>query len=137
MAKLGIQTIIFGKRTGEDFPGVLRDIKEAGYDGAEIGVQDGSRTVEEVTQLFSTAGLSVTGYHTGYNTFTDLNSLPRIADHLTGVGAKYLMCSGTAGRDRDGFLRSAEMFDRAGRILTAHGVSLCYHNHNWEVRRAN
>lgn len=132
MAKLGIQNIIFGKRNSEDFAGVLRDVKEAGYDGAEIGNMEGSRSVEEVVQLFSTAGLSVAGYHTGYNTFIDLNSLPRIADHLTGVGGKYLMCSGTAGRDRDGFLRSAEMFDRAGRILTAHGVNLCYHNHNWE-----
>ena len=132
MAKLGIQTIIFGKRTGDDFPGVLRDIKEAGYDGAEIGNQEGTRTIEEVTALFKAADLSVSGYHTGYATFTDLNALPRIADHLIGVGAKFLMCSGTHGRDREGYLRSAEMFDRAGRILTAHGVYLCYHNHAWE-----
>lgn len=136
MAKLGIQTIIFGKRTGEDFPGVLRDIKEAGYDGAEIGNQDGARTIEEVNTLFKNAGLSVSGYHTGYNTFTDINALPRIADHLIGAGSKYLMCSGIASRpseqDRDSYLRSAETFDRAGRILTKHGVNLCYHNHAWE-----
>jgi sugar phosphate isomerase/epimerase len=55
MTKLGIQTIIFGKRTGEDLPGVLKDIKAAGYDGLEFGMS--ARTPEEVRGLFSAAGL--------------------------------------------------------------------------------
>ena len=53
--KLGIQTIIFGKRGGEDFPGVLRDIKAAGYDGVEFGYK-ADQSAEEVKTLLSDNG---------------------------------------------------------------------------------
>ena len=134
MARLGIQTIIFGKRNGEDMAGVLRDVKAAGYDGAEIGNPTDTTPAEQVRALFDDAGLACCGYHTGYNTFTDHGALERIAAHLTAVGGHYLMCSGTAGRDKDGFLRSADTFNQAGAFLRERGVTLCYHNHNWEVR---
>ena len=133
MTKLGIQTIIFGKRTGEDLPGVLRDIKAAGYDGLEFGMS--SRTPEEVRGLFSAAGLVCCGYHTGYQTFTNLEEVKRQAEHLTKVGGHYLMCSGTENwqnSDRSAWLRSTETFNKAGAALAAQGVTFCYHNHNWE-----
>lgn len=132
MARLGIQVIVFGKRNSEDMGGVLRDVKRAGYDGAEIGNPTDSRPAAEVRALFDDAGLACCGYHTGYQTFTDLDALGRIAEHLTAVGGRFLMCSGTAGRDRDGFLQSAEAFNKAGAFLKERGVTLCYHNHNWE-----
>ena len=132
MARLGIQTIIFGRRGGEDLAGVLRDVKAAGYDGAEIGNPTDSRPAEEIRALFDEAGVACCGYHTGYQNFTDLAALDRAAAHMATVGARYLMCSGTAGRDRDGFLRSAETFNTAGRFLRERGVTFCYHNHNWE-----
>ena len=132
MARLGIQTIIFGKRNGEDMAGVLRDVKAAGYDGAEIGNPTDSKPAEQVREMFEAAGLACCGYHTGYQTFTDLDALDRIARHLTTVGAHTLMCSGTDGRDRDGFLRSADTFNVAGAFLKDRGVTFCYHNHNWE-----
>jgi sugar phosphate isomerase/epimerase len=134
MARLGIQLIVFGKRAGEDLPGVLRDVKAAGYDGAEIGnpaAQEG-RSAADVKALFDDVGLACSGYHTGFNAFSDHDLLARTADHMNAVGARYLMCSGTAGRDRDGYLRSAETFNAAGALLQKRGVSLCYHNHNWE-----
>ncbi|MDX1932441.1 MAG: sugar phosphate isomerase/epimerase [Capsulimonadales bacterium] len=131
--QLGIQTIIFGKRTGEDLPGVLRDIKAAGYDGVEFGM--GSRTPEEVLTLFRSENLAVCGYHAGYNTFTDPEETKKQGKHLAAVGGKYLMCSGIEGwqkADRDAYLRSAENFNRAGAALREEGVHFCYHNHNWE-----
>ncbi len=132
MARLGIQTIVFGKRTGEDMAGVLRDVKAAGYDGAEIGNPTDARPAEEVRALFDTAGLACCGYHTGFQTFTDLNALERIAEHLKQAGSHYLMCSGTAGRDKDAFFSSADTFNVAGAFLRDRGVTFCYHNHNWE-----
>jgi sugar phosphate isomerase/epimerase len=131
--KLGIQTIIFGKRTGEDLPGVLKDIKAAGYDGVEFGM--GSRTPEEVTALFKAEGLVICGYHTGYQTFKDLEEVKKQARHLTAVGGKYLMCSGSEGghkADRDAWLLTSEVLGKAAAVLRDEGVTFCYHNHNWE-----
>ncbi|GAB4462469.1 MAG: sugar phosphate isomerase/epimerase [Armatimonadaceae bacterium] len=128
--KLGIQTIIFGQRSREDLPGVLTAIKNAGYDGLEFGMRDA--TPEETKALFSQHGLVCCGYHSGYGGLADLENAKKQAEHLVGVGGKYLMCSGTDGRERDGYLRSAEVFNQVGKVLSEIGVHFCYHNHNWE-----
>lgn len=130
MTKLGIQPIIFGKRNGEDLPGVLADIQKAGYAGLEFGMRDA--TPEETRELFSQYGLECTGYHSGYGGIDTLEKAQTTAKHLLGVGAKYLMCSGTAGRDKDGYLASCEVFNQVGKALADMGVHFCYHNHNWE-----
>ena len=130
MAKLGIQTIVFGKRGGDDLPAVLKDIKNAGYDGAEIGMR--SATPQEVAQLFAEAGLECAGYHTGFGTFENLAELEKQADHLRAVGGKYLMCSGVKAQTIEGYIESAKIFNAAGAFLRERGVTLCYHNHNWE-----
>lgn len=133
MPQLGIQLIVFGKRSGEDLPGVLRDVKAAGYDGAEIGNPAAqNKPASDVKAMFDDAGLACAGYHTGYNAFADLDLVARTADHMNEVGVRFLMCSGTAGRDRDGYLRSANTFNAAGALLAERGVHFCYHNHNWE-----
>jgi sugar phosphate isomerase/epimerase len=138
MSKLGIQLIVFGKRSGEDFAGVLRDVKAAGYDGAEIGNPTDSRSAAEVKADFDAAGLLCSGYHTGYGSFEDLELLKRTALHMQGVGAKYLMCSGVKGNPWSGtatiqdYKDSAAVFNTAGKLLLDHGVHLCYHNHQWE-----
>jgi sugar phosphate isomerase/epimerase len=130
MTKLAIQTIIFGGRSREDFPGVLADIKAAGYDGVEFGMRDESP--EAVAALLNEHGLLCAGYHSGYGGLADLDNARKQAAHLIGVGGKYLMCSGTDGRDRDGYLRSCDVFNRVGAALAEVGVHFCYHNHNWE-----
>jgi sugar phosphate isomerase/epimerase len=133
MTKLGIQAIIFGKRNQDDFPGVLRDIKAAGYDGIEFGMRQA--TPEEVKGLLSDADLLCCGYHAGYQNFLDLEDIKKQAEHLTAVGGHYLMCSGNEGwkeADRDAYLRSCETYTKAATLLKEHGVTFCYHNHNWE-----
>ena len=132
--KLGIQPIIFGKRNGEDFPGVLRDIKAAGYDGAEGGYSP-TRTAQETLALFKAAGLICSGYHTGYATFTDLEETKKHAAHLVEAGGRYLMCSGNVNWQKasaSDYRETAEVLNKAGAAVREHGVTLCYHNHNWE-----
>lgn len=133
MPGLSIQLIVFGKRAGEDFDGVLADIRGAGYDGAEIGNPVDTTPAAQVRASFERHGLSCSGYHTGYPAFTDLELVRRTAEHMNGVGAKFLMCSGVEKNDdAEAYKRSAEVFNIAGGVLKQHGISLCYHNHHWE-----
>jgi sugar phosphate isomerase/epimerase len=132
--RLGIQGIVFGKRNSEDFPGVLRDVKAAGYDGIEIGYK-ANQTADEVKTLLSDAGLVCCGYHAGYDVFKDLDTVKKHAEQLVAVGGKYLMCSGVEGwqkADRDAYSRSSKVFNEAGGVLKDMGVTFCYHNHQWE-----
>jgi sugar phosphate isomerase/epimerase len=135
MPKLGIQLIVFGKRGGEDLPGVLADVKAAGYDGAEMGFRDVPDA--EYVELLQKTGLKCSGFHTGYSTFTDLETLKRQAAQLVALGGKHFMCSGVASKGWgdatvDDYKRSAEVFEKAGAALLEQGVHLCYHNHQWE-----
>lgn len=130
MTKLAIQTIIFGQRSREDFPGVLADIRAAGYDGLEFGMRE--EAPEEVSALLKQHDLLCAGYHSGYAGLADIEGAKTQAAHLVAVGGKYLMCSGTDGRDRDGYLRSCDVFNRVGAAVAELGVHFCYHNHNWE-----
>lgn len=137
MARLGIQTIIFGKRGGEDLPGVLADIKAAGYDGAELGYR-ANYTGAELRQLLEDNGLVCCGYHAGYPTFTQPEETDKHAAQLVEVGGKYLMCSGVEGwgnTTRDSYLKAADVFNETGKRLQAYGVTFCYHNHQWEFYR--
>ncbi len=135
MSKLGIQLIVFGKRGGEDLPGVLADVKAAGYDGAEMGFR-GVPDAEYV-ELLKKSGLACAGFHTGFSTFTDLEVLKRQAAQLVALGGKHFMCSGVASKGwsdatLDDYKKSAEVFEKAGAALLEQGVHLCYHNHQWE-----
>lgn len=133
MSRLGIQIIVFGKRAGEDLPGVLRDVKAAGYDGAEIGNPTDATPAAELRAQFDDAGLACCGYHTGYATFKDHDLLKRTAAHMNAVGARHLMCSGVEKNDDpDAYKRSADVFNAAGALLASAGVTLAYHNHHWE-----
>jgi sugar phosphate isomerase/epimerase len=134
MAKLGIQLIIFGKRSGEDFPGVLTDVKAAGYDGVETGYK-ADKTGAEVKQLLADHGLLCAGYHAGYPVFANPDEAAKHAHQMVEAGGKYLMCSGVEGwgnATRDAYLRAADVFNRTGEMLQKLGANFCYHNHQWE-----
>ena len=133
MTRLSIQLIVFGARAAEDLPGVLADVRAAGYDGAEIGEPTDTIDAATLRGWFDAAGLACSGYHTGYQTFTDTERLHRVAEHMNVVGARHLMCSGVSRRDAvEGYRESAVVLDAAGAVLAEHGIRLCYHNHHWE-----
>lgn len=133
MAGLSIQLIVFGKQAGDDLPGVLADVRAAGYDGAEVGNPTDTTPAAELRALFDGNGLSCSGYHTGYAAFTDHELLRRTAEHMNETGAKYLMCSGVEKNDDpEAYKRSADVFNAAGALLQREGIAFCYHNHHWE-----
>lgn len=132
MTRLGIQLIIFGKRGADDLPGVLADVKAAGYDGAEVGNPTTSISAYDYKQLFDEAGLACAGYHTGVSALTDLDHVRETASHMNIVGARHLMAGGKW-PDAAGYEDAAQTLNAAGEILEGEGISLCYHNHNWEL----
>ncbi|MBB6053569.1 sugar phosphate isomerase/epimerase family protein [Armatimonas rosea] len=132
MTQLGIQLIIFGKRGGEDLPGVLADVKAAGYDGAEVGNPTTSIAAYDYKQLFDDAGLACAGYHTGVSALTDLDHVRETAAHMNIVGARHLMAGGKW-PDAAGYEDAARTLNAAGEVLESEGIRLCYHNHNWEL----
>jgi sugar phosphate isomerase/epimerase len=140
---IGAQTRPWGpERNRRDLPGVLGEVREAGYDGIEIGAQhldiDKPR---EFSELLSSFGLKVAGIHVGgeiYNLAAvqaALDNLERTIAFAAAAGASYLPFSGKAkeGKTQDELNVQAESLNRVGQLCQQNGIRLAYHNHNWEI----
>jgi sugar phosphate isomerase/epimerase len=132
--KVGVQPIVYGKRASEDFPTVLRDAKETGYEGVETGNLYARYSPDEVRSMFKANGLVVSGCHSGFGDFEDPEKTESAIAYLKGVGARYLMCSGVGDTKKGlaAYDSAAETFERAGRRCRDEGLLFCYHNHAWE-----
>lgn len=137
MSRLGVQLLVYGERQREDLPGVLAEIRGAGYDGAEAG-GDGRPLLatEALLKHFSEAGLALSGVHVGYGDLADAGRLAERLDLLTRAGGRYLICSGVSDLGSlTGYEASAETFNEVGQRCREAGLTFCYHNHAWEFRR--
>jgi sugar phosphate isomerase/epimerase len=135
MSKLGLQLIVYGQRPQEDLAGVLAEVKQVGYDGAETGAMYATLGTEAVIAAFADAGLALTGIHGGYGEMTDE---ARVADHigfLKEAGSRFLICSGVADNNSiAGYEASADTFNKVGQMCAEAGLTFCYHNHAWEFQ---
>ena len=131
--QIGCQPIIYGKRAGEDLPGVLAELSAAGYDGVETGNLTASgRTVGEAKALLKKYNLKHAGVHTGYGSLEQFDEMIKFT---AAMGCRYLMVSGTGARDSvDDYRRAAEVFNEVGRRCNDVGIKFCYHNHSWEFK---
>ncbi|MDP6452682.1 MAG: sugar phosphate isomerase/epimerase [SAR202 cluster bacterium] len=130
--KIGIQlNPAFGQRTTEDLPGVLDDVKRAGFDGVEAGLLcDGD--VAQAKRVLGDRGLVQWSLHTS---FGPSYSIDEEIDFLNALGGKFIVVSGVGIQGSEGlrpYEEAAESLNRAGEACKAAGLIFCHHNHGWE-----
>jgi sugar phosphate isomerase/epimerase len=129
--KVGCHLIVYRKREEEDLEGVLREVKENGYDGIERGkLLDGD--AKEVRRRLDAHGLVQWSLSTPY---AMLEQLDHSIEYVTTLGGKYIMVSGVGDYQSEGlraYEKAAERFNEVGRRCQAAGIQFCYHNHSWE-----
>lgn len=142
--KVGCQSITFGTPLHQDdIRQVFRTVAEAGYDGIEIGFfrLDPAKTGEYKAML-AEYGLSLAALHVGGNIF-DLESqkdqvrnIAVVLDMAKALGAQDIFFSGSKTGDvmtSDDFAAQAVKIDDLGKRAAQAGLTLCYHNHDWEI----
>src|SRR5688572_3829482 len=135
MPRAGIQVIIYGQRNRDDIGGVLKEVAEIGFAGAETGNlfrQEGDEA--KVRKLFRDTGLALCGCHAGFAEFEDEGKLRENLAYLHALGGRYLMCSGVGDRKRGlaAYRDASRLFNETGKKCRDAGVAFCYHNHAWE-----
>ena len=118
-----------------DIPGTLSLINSWGISKVEGGSSYGM-DLKEFQGLLKKNNLSVVSVGAG---FGDLEKNPqKVVDLAKAYGAKYVMCAGIPYKDNNFTIEEAkhatEVFNRAGKILKANGVTLAYHAHGYEFR---
>lgn len=131
--KVGVQLIVYRGRQNEDLPGVLAEVKAAGYAGVETGVLSKHYSLQEIKDALAEQGLELCGVHASFATYAQEEQVEELAAYARALGAKFAMCSGVADRQSlQGFVDSVAVLNRAGEQLKQAGVRLLYHNHAWE-----
>ncbi len=133
MPKVGCQIIIFRERRDEGLAGLIDDIKKAGYEGFETQAYLVEDEAREVKGLCEANGLSCAGFHGNVKMLEDEENIEKLIASMKIVGTNTICNSGVYDRSTiDGYKRSCEVFNKAGKRLQSEGLSLCYHNHAWE-----
>lgn len=143
MYRYGCQAILWGEETGTDLPKVLREVDEAGFAAAEIGARylDGQEA-EFYRDLLAETGVALAAVHIGGN-FLDPDSVaeqtravPRTAALGARLGAEHVFFSGVyvAGKTDSQYRAEARVLSEIGKAVRGHGLSFCYHNHDWEIK---
>lgn len=139
--KIACALIVYGDiNTRERMLEIVRDVRDAGYDGFECGI-DSLRLIEKAD--LDAIGIAPFAVHTCLNFQSDVPPLEQIEQmrpllqKSREMGAQYLFLSALAymGKSREDYLREADVFNRLGRVSMEYGLPLCYHNHHWEFKR--
>ena len=131
MHRVATQLIVFGEMARENLAGVLAEVAEAGYDGAETGLLADQLPARRLKRLLSRHNLGLAGCHAGFQQLADASAA---LDYVVEAGSKYLICSGVGPRDLGvgAYEAAADAFNRIGAMARERGVTFCYHNHSWE-----
>lgn len=118
-----------------DFKGTLQKVKEMDYEGVEFaGLYD--RSAEEVKKMLDELGLAAVSAHVPY---VDMVKEPeKVMSEYAALGCKYIAVPyleepyrpGTAG-----YPEVVENIKMLGKTAKKHGMTLLYHNHDFEFRK--
>jgi sugar phosphate isomerase/epimerase len=131
--KVGLQTYTFREMMAEDFIGTFQMIKDVGYDYVELNERNYSeKTPEQLKAILDDVGLPCPATHIGYDNLAgNIEGLIKTARIL---GCQYMTLPYIADDQRslEDWKRHAALLNEAGAKMADQGVTLAYHNHQFE-----
>lgn len=130
--KVGIQLYGVRDKMREDMEATLKAVKEMGYDYVEFAGYF-EKTSDEVRALLDKYGLESPSVHQAIKIFDE--TPVEAVEYLKAIGAKYCVIpSYPADELYDNWDATIERFKRVGTFLKENGITLMYHNHDFEFK---
>jgi len=133
--EIGLQLYSLRNEIPKDVPGTLAIIKDWGIKEIEGGSTYGL-SIEEFNALCKKNNLNMVSIGAGFDELE--KDAAAVATKAKKFGAKYVMCAWIPHSGNDFTLADTEkaiaVFEKAGKVLAAQGLSLCYHIHGYEFR---
>jgi sugar phosphate isomerase/epimerase len=131
--RISAQLIVYAGRQAKDLAGVIGELAQIGYAGAEIGANFADEDWKQVKGVFDDNGMVISGLHAGYAAVANPEWGPKAIDACKAMGVSYILSSGVApGEGIEPYVRCAEPFNAFGAKCKENGITFCYHNHGWE-----
>ncbi len=133
--EIGLQLYSLREQFKKDVPGTYALIKSWNIHEIEGGGTNGM-SMEEYKKLLADNNLKMVSVGVD---FDQLAKDPQPAiDEAKAFGAKYIVCFWIPHKDTtftiDDIKKAVDVFNTAGKIIQASGLSLCYHPHGYEFR---
>ncbi|MBM7097896.1 sugar phosphate isomerase/epimerase [Bacillus sp. H-16] len=131
--KLAAQLFTVRDLLREDFPGVLRELKDMGWAGVQIGgLFDYSK--EEIAAVLYETGLKTAGLHAGIDRIR--NDLQAVVEEADTFQTKDIICPFVPEdlRHEAGYRELKDDLNTIAGKLEKNGYRISYHNHDFEVQ---
>ncbi len=131
-AEIGIAPFTFRNSFPNGVAETLDTIQNMGFTQIEGG--GGGMDAHEYKKLCDERGLSIPSMGAGYQQLT--TNLQEVIDRAKIYGSKYIMCAWipheTGNFGKEDMDKAIEDFNRVGKELQEHGLTLSYHTHGYE-----
>ncbi|MDP4085934.1 MAG: sugar phosphate isomerase/epimerase [Bacillota bacterium] len=131
---IALQMYTLRQESEHDFAGTLKKVAELGFDGVELAGYHGL-PVKEVKTLLDHLGLKAVSNHVP---FIELETnLTQVIKNQKILESKYVVCPYLLPehRSEDDYRALFPLLDRIGATCRDEGITLCYHNHDFELER--
>lgn len=126
---IALQLYTVRDETARDFPGTLRQVAALGYPAVEFAGY-GGLSGGEMASLLRDTGLQAAATHVAVAALdADLEGQ---IDYCLAIGCQYLVVPGLRPEEREDVQGLAERLNRFGQRCRERGLTLGYHNHDWE-----
>ncbi len=130
---IAVQMFSLREEAEKDFEGTLRKVAELGFDGVELAGY-GNFTAQEVRNFLDKYGLKAAASHVSIDELE--SELERVIEEQIILGSNYIVCPYLAEdrrNDRE-YLALPSLLNEIGEKCKRHGLTLCYHNHDFELK---
>ncbi|MFB9757829.1 sugar phosphate isomerase/epimerase family protein [Ectobacillus funiculus] len=131
---VAVQMFTLREESGQDFAGTLKKVAELGFDGVEFAGY-GGLTAKEVKALLDDLGLRAAASHVPLEQLE--NNLDQVIEDQKILESKYVVCPYLMPerRSEEDYKALIAILDEAGERCQSEGITLCYHNHDFELER--
>lgn len=131
---IALQMYTLREESARDFSGTLKKVAELGYDGVEFAGY-GGLTAKEVRQLLDEYGLKAASSHVPLDDLK--NNLDQVIADQKILESSYIVCPFLPpdSRTEAAYQGLITLLDKVGEKCRAAGLTLCYHNHDFELDR--
>jgi sugar phosphate isomerase/epimerase len=131
---VAVQMYTLREESEKDFVGTLKKVAELGFDGVEFAGY-GGLSATEVKTILDELGLRAAASHVPLEQLE--NNLLQVIEDMKILGSKYVVCPYLMPerRSEQDYQALISLLNQAGERCQQEGITLCYHNHDFELIR--
>jgi sugar phosphate isomerase/epimerase len=129
---IAVQMYTLREESAKDFIGTLKRVAELGFDGVEFA-GFGGLTAKEIKVIIDELGLKAVSSHVPLEELE--NNLAQVIEDQKIVGSSFVVCPYIMPERRreEDYIALISFLNQAGETLKREGITLCYHNHDFEL----